>query len=324
MAALLPGRRALLAAALALPSLARAQSFPQRPVRLVVSFAPGGGADLIARLMAPTMSERLGQQVLVENRAGAGGNVAALAVARAAPDGYTLLVSNPGPYSINQFIYPPQPFEPERDLAGVVLMAEMPHVLVVNRDVPVHSVAEMVAYAKAHPERANYGSGGIGSSGHLSFELLKLRTGMVMQHVPYRGSGDVMKAVLGGDVQFALDTLPVYAERIADGGVRALAIGGASRAPTLPNLPTVMESGVADFTAGVWFAMAAPKATPSAVMLALNEAANAALARPEVVERLRVLGAAPMGGSTAATDSYFRREAVKWQDIAVRTNTRVE
>ncbi len=319
-------RRTLLAALpLTLPGLARAQSFAQRPIRLVVSFGPGGGADLIARLMAPTMAEQLGQQVVIENRAGAGGNVAATAVARSAPDGHTLLVTNPGPFSINQFIYPPPPpFVPERDLAGVVLMAEMPHVLVATRAVPVNTLAEMIAYAAANPARVNYGSGGIGSSGHLSFELLKLRTGMVIPHVPFRGSGDVMKAVLGGDVQFALDTLPVYAERIQDGGVRALAMGSARRAPTMPNLPTVMESGVADFTAGVWFGMAVPKATPRPVVAQLNAAARLALAKPDVVERLRLLGAAPMGGSAEDADRYFAQEALKWQDIAVRTNTRVE
>ena len=321
---MLSTRRGLLAAAALLPHPARAQGFPQRPIRLVVSFGHGGGADLSARLLAPVMSERLGQQVLVENRAGAGGNVAAAAVARAAPDGHTLLVSNPGPFSINQFIYPNMPYAPERDLAGVMLLAEMPHVLVVNRDLPVHSLAEMVAYVRANPARSNYGSGGIGSSGHLSFELLKLRTGMAVQHVPFRGSADVMKAVLGGDVQFALDTLPVYAERIADGGVRALAIGGARRAPTLPDLPTVAESGVPGFSAGVWFAMAAPKATLPAILRQLNAAANQALARPEVVERLRLLGAAPMGGSVEDADRHFAEEATKWQEIAVRTNTRVE
>ncbi len=293
-------------------------------MRIIVSFGPGGGADLITRLLTPGMAERLGQPVLVENRAGAGGNVAAAAVARAAPDGHTLLASNPGPFSINPFIYPQPGYAPERDFAGVALMADMPHVLVANRELPVADLRQMVAWVRDNPARANYGSGGVGSSGHLSFELLKLRTGMALQHVPFRSSADALTAVLAGDVQFALDTLPVYLARIQDGGVRALAIGSTSRSPVLPDLPTVREAGVADFAAAVWFALAAPRATPAPVLAQLNAAATAALARPEVVERLRSLGAAPMGGSATDADRHFAAEARKWQEVAQLTGTRVE
>jgi tripartite-type tricarboxylate transporter receptor subunit TctC len=287
--------------------------WPTRPIRLVVPYSPGGALDALARIMAAKMSEILGQQIVVENKPGAAGNIGSAVVSQAAPDGYTLLCSAAGNFSINQFLYSEMPYVPDRDLAGVFVMGRTSHVVVTNKDLPIHSLKELAQYARDNPSRTNYGSAGVGTIGQLGFEAIKKGMGFNAEHIVYRGSGDVLMALLSGQVQVAMDVLPVYLPRIVDGSVRALAVGTGERSALLPAVPTVAEAGLPNFSVFTWWAVGAPAATPKDIVAKINTAGVKALAAPEVKEKFAALGADPVGGSVEETNKFLADETTKWR-----------
>src|SRR5438034_5972010 len=256
--------RALAAALLvvAAPVALGQVAYPTKPVRLVVPFPAGGTTDLLARAAAQKLSEAWGQQVIVDNRPGAAGNIGAELVAKAAPDGYTLLMGTVGTHAINASLYAKMPYDHVKDFAPVILVAGVPNVLVVNPSLPVHSVQELIAYAKANPGKLNFASSGSGTSIHLSGELFKVMTGVQMTHVPYKGSAPALQDLLGGQVQLMFDNLPPSLPQIKAGRLRALAVTSATRAPALPDVPTVAEAGLPGFEASSWFGVLAPAGTP--------------------------------------------------------------
>src|SRR4030095_4088305 len=243
-------------------SLACAQTYPTKPIRLVVPFPPGGATDILARAVAQKLTETWGQSVVVDNRPGAGGNIGTELVAKAAPDGYTLEMGTVGTHAINASLYAKIPFDHVKDIAAVILVAGVPNVLVVNPSVPVNSVQELIAYTKANPGKLNFASSGAGTSIHLSGELFKVMAGVKMTHVPYKGSAPALQDLLGGQVQLMFDNLPPSLPQIKAGKLRALAVTSLARAPALPDVPTLSESGLPGFDASSWFGILAPAGTP--------------------------------------------------------------
>jgi tripartite-type tricarboxylate transporter receptor subunit TctC len=307
---------AALAFALALGSLpAAAESYPSRPIRLVVPYAAGGTNDILARLVGAKLQVAWGQPVVVENRTGAGGNVGAEQVAKAPPDGYTLLVTASPPLSINASLYRALPFKPATDFAPISLMIEVPNLLEANPKLPVHSVAELVAYAKAHPAKLNFASQGSGTTSHLAGELLKLKTGIDVAHVPYRGTAPALNDLVAGNVDFMFDNLVSSLPLIRAGTLRALAVGSKARSPALPEVPTLIESGFPDFESTAWFAMVAPAGTPPAIVGQLSAGVAAALHEPEVAARMRDLGATTVGSDPAALGTLIKAEIARWAPV---------
>ncbi len=270
-----------IAAVLASPLPTRAETYPDRVVRIVNPFPPGGSVDVMARLLAQKLSENTGQQFIVENRAGAGGNVGAESVAKSDPDGYTLLFTAPGPLVVNPTLYTKGlPFDPTRDFAPIALFAISPIVLMVNPQLPVTNVQELIAYAKKHPGTINFGSAGNGSTPHMSGELLKTMADIDIVHVPYRGTGPAMNDLIGGHIQMFFDLLPASLQQISSGKVRALANAGATRPAVLANLPTVAEQGLPGFDANSWEGLVAPAQTPAPVQAKLIAEVKKVLAAP--------------------------------------------
>jgi tripartite-type tricarboxylate transporter receptor subunit TctC len=319
-------RRALLGSALALPfaGAARAQAWaPSRPIRLVVPFAAGGATDLTARLLAERLGPVLGQPVVVENRAGAGGNVGAEVVAKAEPDGHTLLMGTIGTASINQFLYSRLPYRPE-DLAPVALVNEVANGIIVNPAVAARSFAELLAHAKAHPGRLNYGTPGNGTSGHMSGELLKVRAGIDLTHVPYRGTGAVVPDLLSGTLQVAVDNLPAYLPHIREGKLRLLAVTSRERWFAAPETPTVQESGIAGFEAVAWFCVQAPARAPAAAIQRVAHAVLEILREPAAIARIREIGMAPRPMGPAEFAAFIAAENAKWQEVVRLSGARLD
>jgi len=307
---------ALLAVALATggaPASA-ADAWPARPIRWIVPFAPGGSTDTTARLIAPKLRAALGQPIVIDNRPGVAGNLGTELAATAPPDGYTILFATVA-NAINQSLYPELRFSIERDFAPVSLLVKLPNVLEVNLDLPVTTVGELIAYARAHPGALNFGSGGTGTSLHLSGELFMTMTGINMVHVPYRGVPAAMADMIAGQVQLMFDNLPDSIAQIRAGRVRALAVTSATRAPSLPELPTVAEAGVPGYEASAWFGVMVPAKTPPAVVARLNREIGAALAAPEIAQRLAALGEVPAGGTPEAMAAFLHDEIAKWAKV---------
>ena len=320
-------RRAILGAALALPCIgpARAQApwAPSRPVRIVVPFQGGGATDLTARLLAERLTPLLGQPVVVDNRPGAGGNVGAEHVAKSEPDGHTLLMCTIGTASINQFLYSRMPFRPD-ELAAVALVNLVANGILVHPGVPARNFAEFVAYAKANPGRLNYGTPGNGTSGHLSGEYLKVRAGIDLTHVPYRGTGGVVPDLLGGTLQVAIDNLPAYLQHVRAGTLRLLAVTSAERWFAVPEVPTVQQGGVPGFEAVAWFGVQAPARMPAAI-LDRYAAAIAEIARdPAVIARQRDFGAEPRHLGPADFEAFIRAENEKWREVVRIAGARLD
>jgi tripartite-type tricarboxylate transporter receptor subunit TctC len=319
-------RRTLLGAASALlmPSLSHAapsDGYPTRPVRMLVGLAAGGAADVTSRVIGKWMSEHLGQSFFVENRTGAGGNIAAEEAIRAAPDGYTLLYCASGS-AINASIYHDLTFNFIRDTAPVAGMLRLPDIMLVNPSLPVKSVREFIDYAKANPGKINFASPGIGSSQHLAAELFKIMTGVEMVHVPYRGGAPATAAVLGGEVQLYFGTLTTAITGIS-AGLRALAITTKQRAEILPDVPTLDET-VPGYDVSSWFGMSAPKDTPAPIVSRLNEVINAGLADPAIKQRFAELGGIPMPMSPAEFGKFVVEDTERWSKVVRSINLTVQ
>jgi tripartite-type tricarboxylate transporter receptor subunit TctC len=298
-----------------LNAAAPAAAFPERPVRIVVPFPPGGSNDVVARLLGVKLSELWGQPVIIDNRSGADGNIGAEAVARSAADGYTLLLTAPGPLAVNRSLYPHLALDPMVSLAPVALVASVQIVLMVNPQVKANSVAELVALAKASPGALNFGSSGYGSTNHLAGELLKIQAGIDIVHVPYRGAAPAMNDLLAGQIPILFDNMPAVRPQVQAGTVRALAVAGATRSPVLPDLPTMEQAGVAGFEASSWFGLVAPAKTPPEVMQPLIESTTKVLQDPDFISRLAELGAEPGTLSGEAFGAFTRAEADKWGKV---------
>jgi tripartite-type tricarboxylate transporter receptor subunit TctC len=321
-------RRALLGAAtaaLAVPVPARAQApWPTRPITLLVGFAPGGGTDIIARLLQPALQAELGQPIAVENRPGASGTIAAAANARAAPDGYTLLMTTISASAVVPPQMRPPPFDILKDQTAVVLAATVPLVCVVPLSSPARDLAGLIAAAKARPGRLNYSSSGVATQQHLAAELLCRAAGVEMTHVPFRGTGQAVNEILAGRIDLAIDTFPTYVPHIRAGRVRVLAVTMPERVEMLPEVPTVAESGFPGFDANVWYMLMAPPGTPAAITDRLAAAVNKALADPVLRPRVIDAGFIPGGGTSADAASLLRRDAARYGRLIEQAGIRIE
>ncbi|OCP22144.1 MULTISPECIES: tripartite tricarboxylate transporter substrate binding protein [unclassified Ensifer] len=303
---------------------AAAQDFPDRPVTLVVPFAAGGSTDVVARIVAQKMSEDLGQQVIVQNVAGAGGNLGADNVARADPDGYTILMGTVATHALNPLILKTRPYDPEKDFAPISLLVVVPNVLVVNPELPAKTVEELLALLKAKPDEYAYASSGNGTPLHLSGELFKKMAGVSMQHIPYKGAGPALNDVIGNQVPIMFDNLPSSSSHIKAGTLRALAVTTAERAPSFPDVPTVAESGIPGYETYTWNALFAPANTPEPVVARLNEAANKALADPAVVERMKEFSAKIVGSTPQELAAHVKAELEKWTPVVRDANIQMD
>jgi tripartite-type tricarboxylate transporter receptor subunit TctC len=308
-------------AAGALPATGRAASaaYPERPIRVIVPFPAAGAADVMARGLTQRLGEELRQQVIVDNRGGAGGTVAAEAAANAAADGYTLFFATMGTHAINATLYPKLRYDPVKGFAPISLTHTTPRVLVVGSSLPVNSVADLVARARARPGGLTYGSAGSGSSSHLSAALFALRAGIEMLHVPYRGSAPLLIDVVAGRIDLTFDSYTVYEESIRNGKVRALAVTSKSRMSALPEVPTIAESGIADYEVSNWLGLLAPAGTPPTIIATLNAAVGRAMATPALREQLKGLGIEPAFTTPEAFAALIRAEIPKWAEIVKKS-----
>jgi tripartite-type tricarboxylate transporter receptor subunit TctC len=300
-----------IAVAAAAHTAALAQSYPSKPVRIVVPFAAGGAVDQLARILGAKLQESFGQPVVVENRAGAGGNIGVAAVAQAKPDGYTLGVATAGALTVNPHLNQAMPFYP-KDLAPITLLAEIPFVLVASENVPARSVAETIALARAKPGALSIGHGGNSTAMHLTAALFAQKAGVRMELVPYRGTAPATVDVVAGHVPFAVLDIPASKQLILEGKLKAIGVSSAQRVPSLPAVPTLAESGIADFESVGWFGLVAPSGTPADIIARLNQAFVKALKDPSVVEKIGSLGAVPAATSPEQFTRFIASETAKW------------
>ena len=294
---------------------AAAQTYPGKPVRLIVPFSPGGSTDITARVLAQKLSEAWRHQVVVDNRAGAGGNIGAEAVARAAPDGYTLLLATTGVMSINMFLYRSLSYDAARDLAPVTQIGSLPLILVVHPSLPARSVKELIAIAKARPGALTYASSGVGGATHMTAELFRMMAGVDIVHVPYKGSGQALVDLVSGQVVVAFDQIVSSLPHVEAGKLRALAVTSARRFESVPKLPTVAEAGVAGYEAISWNGIAAPAATPAPILSRIQGDTARALQLPDIRERFAKDGIEPVGSTPEQFASHIRSEREKWGKV---------
>ena len=304
--------------------LAEAADYPSQTVKIVVPFPPGGGVDVVARMIAPKLGELLGQSVIIENRGGAGGSLGAIAVAQSPRDGYTLLLGTASTHGTNPNVYAKLPYDPVRDFVPVALITQAPLVLLANNNVPAKTAAELIALAKAKPGELSFGSYGIGSSNHLVAEMLNTMAGINTTHVPYRGSAPMMTDLVGGRIQFAFDGVAATLGYIRGGSVRLLGVSTTKRTPLHPDEPTISESAVPGFDASVWFGLFAPAGTPGAAVALLNRKVNDVLAMPEIREGFLKVGNEPVGGGPEVLAAKVQAELRKWTTIVRDKNIRIE
>lgn len=311
------------ATALASPGLAQ-DAYPTKPVTIVVPFAAGGSTDVVARIIAQKMSEGLGQQVLVENVAGAGGNLGATKVAKSEPDGYTILMGTVATHALNPLIFKTKPYDPETDFAPISLLAIVPNVLIVNPELPAKTVEELVKLVKEHPGEYAYASSGNGTPLHLSGELFKTMAGVDLQHVPYKGAGPALNDVVGNQVPIMFDNLPSASEFIKAGTLRALAVTTKERAPSFPDVPTIAESGLPDYETYTWNALFAPAGTPPEILERLQAEAAKALADPGVKTRMDGFSAEIVAGKPDELAAHVKAEIAKWTPVVQAAGIQLE
>ncbi len=316
---------ALLLTSAAMPmALAAETAYPVKPVRMIAPYPPGGTSDIIARIAGQKLNEAWGQQIVVDNRAGANGGIGSELAAKSPADGYTLLVGNMTPIAANPSLYSKLGYDPLRDFAGVTLVAAGPNVLVVNPGLPVKSVQELVAYAKANPGKLNFGSGGAGSPAHLAGEMFKSLTGVAMTHVPYKGTVLSVNDLIAGQVQVVFSDAPPAVPHVKSGKLRALAVTGAKRTPLLPELPTVAEAGVAGFALDNWWGILVPAGTPKPIIARLNTEIVKAMQTIDVKDRFANLGVEAIWSTPAAFDDYIKTESAKLAKIIKASGARAD
>ncbi len=319
------GLRACALAALALfPAAAHAQAYPVKPIRMIVAYPPGGGTDIVGRVIAQELGEALGQSVVVENRGGASGNIGTELAAHAAPDGYTVLMGNVAPNAINVSLFKNLPFDPVADFAPVSLVASTPNILVVHPSMQARSVKEVIALAKAKPGTLNFASAGVGSSSHLAGELFRILGRAEIVHVPYKGAGPAMIDVLSGQVQLYFATMPAAMPHVKSGRLVPVAVTSAKRSRALPDLPTIAESGVPGYEASTWYGLLAPVHTPGAAIARLHDEVVAILAKPALREKLAGQGFEPVGDSPEEFAAYIKSEIAKWSKVIRDAGIRAE
>jgi tripartite-type tricarboxylate transporter receptor subunit TctC len=308
----------------AAPACALAQAWPAKPIRFIMTAGPGSSIDVIGRILGDRIKDPLGQAVIVENRVGAGGTIATDAAAKAAPDGYTMVLSFNGPLAFGPHMYSRLPYDPFKDLAPVVITTSQPNLLAVSASLPVKSVKDLLAHVKKNPGKLNYGSVGAGSSSHLTMELLKMNAGLFIVHIPYNGSPPAAASLAAGDTQLLFTVPTALTPLIQAGKVRALAVSGLKRYSVMPDVPTVAESGLPKFEALAWNGVLVPAGTPRPVIDRLNREMNAALNAPDVRQKLNGAGLDPVGGTPEEFAKLIRSESEKWGPVIVRTGAKVD
>ena len=311
------------AATLVAPAV-QAQSLPAGPVRILVGFAPGGGTDILARIVAQKLQTMWGTTVLVENRAGATGVIAAEAVAKAAPDGNTLLMGHINSHALAPALMPKLSYVVERDFTPLTLVGITPNLLISNNDQPAKTVAELVAQCKANPGKVSFGSAGQGSAQHMALESFKLAAGVDTIHIPYKGSGPMLVDLIGGQIGYSFDTMTAATPHVKSGKVRAIAQTRAKRASSYPNVPTMVEAGFPNFEATTWYGLVGPGKLPPAMAQRMNEDINKVLVMPDVVEKLALYGAEDGGGSAQRFADFIRTEQIKWAKVVKDSNVKLD
>lgn len=311
-------------AALVMPPVLAQQAYPSKPIKLIVGFAPGGSGDIAARLAAEKLTVELKQPVIVENRPGAGGNIGAELVARAAPDGYTLLMASTGQIVINPSLYKKMSINPIRDLAPVILMQNEHNLMVVNPSVPAKTLKEFIAYAKTAPAAVTFASPGQGSPAHLAGVLMNQAAGLKMVHVPYKGSSAAVSDLLAGHVLIAIDNMPALLPQVKAGKLRALAVASARRATAAPDIPTIDEAGLAGYVVPAWKGLMAPAGTPRPIIDKLHSAMHKMLAMPDVRQRMIDIGAEPAGGTSESFGELIKADTAKWSILVKSTGTSLD
>ena len=299
-------------------------AYPGKPVKIIVPFPPGGSTDIVARAIGERLQAALGQPFVVDNKAGASGNIGMGEAVRSPADGDTLVLGAPQTLTINPQIFANLPFDPQKDLAPIAVIASVPNVLVVTNKLPVKTPQELLAYAKANPGKLNYGSSSIGGTPHLSAEMFKAMTDTSIVHVPYKGSAPAVQDLVGGQIEMMFDNLPAALPQIRAGNLRALAVTTLKRSPSAPELPTLDESGLKGFDSQGWFALLAPVGTPAAILEKINAEVNKALATPEFRERLQAVGAEPVGGTIDDFKQRIRQETERWAKVIKFANIKAQ
>ncbi len=292
-----------------------ATPYPTKPIRIIVAYTPAGATDILARLVGQKMSESWGQPVIVDNRAGAAGNIGTEVAAKANPDGHTLIMGTAGTHGINVSLYRKLNWHPVKDFAPVSLVAMVPNIMVVNNALPFKNVKDLIAHAKANPGKLSYGSPGNGSTAHLSMELFKSMTGTNLVHIPYKGSAGVLADVMGGQIAVTIDNMPPYLPQVKAGKIRALAISPAKRSSAAPELPTIAEAGVPGYDSGAWFGLLAPAGTPKDIVNKLSAETARILKLPDVSKRISELGGEPVGSTPVEFAALIKSEIAKWAKV---------
>ena len=303
---------------------ALAETWPTRPIRFIVPFAPGGGGDVVGRIIGQRMSEQLGKPLVIDNRAGGGGTLGCELAAKAAPDGYTLLLGNVGPIAVGPALYPKLAYDPVRDFAPVTMIASFPNLLVANPGLPFKTVPELVAYAKSRPGTLNFASAGAGTSTHLAGELFKSVAGIDVVHVPYKGGAAAMTDIIAGQVAYYFGTMPSSMPLAKAGKLRALAVTSLTRSPAAPEVPTIAESGYPKFETAAWYGLMFPAGTPREIIAKMNSAMLVVLALPDIRERLVHEGSEPMGSTPAQFGAYIKAEIAKWSAVVKAANLKAD
>ena len=310
--------RALAVAALLSATAASAQTYPDRPIRVVVPFSAGSASDVVTRIVLDKMSPALGQQFVIENQPGAGGNIGTAAIARAEPNGYHLLMSASGPLAVNKTLTKSLPYDPEQAFEPITMLATLPNVIVVSKNLPATSLPELIAYVKARPDELTYSSVGVGSSQHLAGLLFEQLTGTKMRHLPYRVTGQLITDVMTGVVPVSFQNIPNVLGQVRSGDLKVIAVAGKTRSAALPEVPTTIEAGLPAFESSAWFALLAPRGTPKAIVRKLNETAVAALEDPALRARLVEIGADPAPMSPEELGAFISAEIIKWREVVNR------